>query len=305
MNIVVSEERTLQSGTVTVQLVDDLVRTELVDEPVLSDGDCLGKYRIVRKIGRGGMADIYEAHDTLVGRRVALKVLRPRLAELADNRRRFEQEAMVLATLNHPNIVMIHDFGQERGLRYMALELLRGETLRQRLERAALFRREVVHYARQLAEGLAAAHERGIVHRDLKPENIFITKADRIKILDFGLSKHTAPFEIPCDPDSGMLIGTLAYMSPEQLRCEPTDHRTDIFTFGTILLEMLTGKNPFRHESPTNTIAAILNEDSIPSGQFISLASRRLETISRLCVEKNPARRLQALHWIRAALSHP
>ena len=133
------------------------VQTEPVDESVLSDGDRLGKYRIVRKIGRGGMADIYEAHDTLVGRRVALKVLRPRLAELADNRRRFEQEAMVLATLNHPNIVMIHDFGQERGLRYMALELLRGETLRQRLDRATLFRREVVHYARQLAEGLAAA----------------------------------------------------------------------------------------------------------------------------------------------------
>ena len=208
---------------------------------------------------------------------------------------------MALATLNHPNIVMIHDFAQDRGLRYMALELLRGETLRQRLERATLFRREVVHYARQLAEGLAAAHERGFVHRDLKPENIFITKAGRIKILDFGLSKHTDPFEIPCDPDSGMLIGTLAYMAPEQLRCETTDHRTDIFTFGTILFEMLHGKNPFLRESPANTIAAILEEDLCDSHQ--KQFGETLPQVWNRCLAKYPGDRFQVTRELPFSLA--
>jgi serine/threonine protein kinase len=279
------EHKKRDSEELTFQIVDDSVGAKSPEDAVLSNGEYLDKYRIVGRLGRGGMADIYEASDTHLRRRIALKVLRPEVAEHSAHRSRFEQEARSLLALNHPNVVTIHDFGKDRDLFYIVLELLRGETLRQRLERAVIFRREVVCYARQIAEGLAAAHKRGIVHRDLKPENIFITTTGRIKILDFGLSKQSAPFEARHGSDSGMLIGTLAYMAPEQLRRESTDHRADIFAFGTILIEMLTRRHPFRCESPADTIAAILEKEPFkPSPPHH--ANQVIDRVALDCVQK-------------------
>jgi serine/threonine protein kinase len=305
MDPVVFREATFRQGILTVRLRDDFESAEPVEDSVLSAGERLGKYRIRRKLGRGGMADIYEATDTFLRRRVALKVLRPKIAACPKQRQRFEREARALAALNHPNILTIHDFCEDRGLLYVVAELLQGETLRQRLEKGALPRSEVLSYAHQIAEGLAEAHEQSIVHRDLKPENIFITNNGRLKILDFGLSKQHSPLQVASDrthdTNPGMLIGTVAYMAPEQLRGETTDHRTDIFAFGTILLEMLTGKNPFRRESPVDTIAAILKEDPVQISARHS-GNRVIVGIAFGCVQKCRQSRTHSMHEIALAL---
>jgi len=293
------EHKKRDSERLAFQIVDDSVDTKSPPDAVLSNGEYVDKYRIVGQLGRGGMADIYEASDTHLRRRVALKVLRPKAVEVPAHR--FEQEVRSLLALNHPNVVTIHDFGKDRDLFYMALELLRGETLRERLARAVLFRREVVCYARQIAEGLAAAHKQRIVHRDLKPENIFVTTTGRIKILDFGLSKQSAPFDACHGSDSGMLIGTLAYMAPEQLRCEPADHRADIFAFGTILIEMLTRRNPFRCDSPADTIAAILEKEPFqPSPRHHT--NPVIDGVALDCVQKRRENRTQSAHDVASML---
>lgn len=287
-------------GRPAFHLVDDSGRLPAREDTVLAKGEHLDQYKIVRKLGRGGMADVYEAGDARLRRMVALKVLRPEVAESSDHRFRFEREARTLIALNHPNILTIYDFVAGGDLLYMVLELLWGETLRQRLDRGTLGRGEIVCYGRQIAEGLAAIHAQGIVHGDLKPENIFITTTARLKILDFGLSRPSQSYEARHDSSSGLLAGTLAYMAPEQIRREPTDHRADLFAFGTILIEMLTNRNPFRCESPAATIGAILGKEPFQQDQGYR-PDHLIGRIALDCVQKRPERRsrsAQDVAWV-------
>ncbi|HMA18317.1 MAG TPA: serine/threonine-protein kinase, partial [Thermoanaerobaculia bacterium] len=233
----------------------------------LSAGSHLGPYEIVSPLGAGGMGEVYRARDPKLGREVAIKVLPDRFCTDADALARFEREARAVASLSHPNILAIHDFGREEGSAYAVMELLDGQTLRERLATEALPGRKAIDYAVQIAHGLAAAHEKGVVHRDLKPENIFVTGDGRVKVLDFGLAKvATPPPEETKSPtvvatEPGAVMGTVGYMSPEQVRGRPADHRSDIFSFGAILYEMLSGERAFRGESAAETMAAIAQKD--------------------------------------------
>src|SRR5437867_8691151 len=233
-------------------------------------GTHLGPYEIVGPIGAGGMGEVYRARDTRLGRDVAVKVLPHTFSADVDRLRRFEQEACAAGALNHPNILSIYDVGKHDGSPYVVSELLEGETLRKRIAGTPLTQRRAVDYALQIANGLAAAHEKGIIHRDLKPDNIFITNDGRVKILDFGLAKltqldgHQPQTEIPTrrvDTDPGVVMGTVGYMSPEQLKGRVVDQRIDIFSFGAILYEMLSGQRAFHGESAAETMSAILKED--------------------------------------------
>src|ERR1700730_8272096 len=222
----------------------------------VTSGTKLGPYEIVSLLGAGGMGEVYRARDSRLRREVAIKVLPRALSLDADRMRRFEQEALSTAALNHPNILAVFDIGTSEGSPYVVSELLEGETLRERLRSGAIAVRKTLDYARQIAHGLAAAHEKGIVHRDLKPDNLFVTKDGRVKILDFGLAKLAQPKDasgaeatiagveatMPYGTEPGMVMGTVGYMSPEQVRGKTADHRSDIFAFGTILYEMVTGK---------------------------------------------------------------
>ena len=222
----------------------------------LSPGSRLGPYEIVAPLGAGGMGEVYRARDPRLGREVAVKVLTTSLAVDADRLRRFEQEARAAGILNHPNLTAVYDIGEVDGAPYIVSELLEGETLRSRLGSGPVPVRKALDYAVQLARGLAAAHEKHIVHRDLKPENIFLTRDGRVKILDFGLAKlketegsdgeHTALPTATRGTEPGVVMGTMGYMSPEQVRGLPADHRSDIFSFGAILYEMLSGQRAFR-----------------------------------------------------------
>ncbi|HYG11984.1 MAG TPA: serine/threonine-protein kinase, partial [Pyrinomonadaceae bacterium] len=225
---------------------------------VLSPNTRLGRYEIRSLLGEGGMGEVYLARDPKIGRDVAIKVLPAQFSADAERLARFEQEACAAGALNHPNVLAVHDVGQHDGAPFVVSELLEGETLREKLRGAPLPQRKAVDYASQIARGLAAAHERGIVHRDLKPENIFITSDGRAKILDFGLAKLTqgdgqqSQTEIPTrrvDTNPGAVMGTVGYMAPEQVRGREVDHRADIFSFGAVLYEMLTGRRAFRGES--------------------------------------------------------
>ena len=269
----------------------------------------LGPYRIVDMLGAGGMGEVYRAHDTRLGRDVAVKVLSRNLTHDPDSLRRFEQEARAAGMLNHPNILAIYDLGSEGDQRYIVSELLEGESLRARLrEHGALPARKAIDYAGQLARGLAAAHERGIIHRDLKPENVFLTRDGLVKILDFGLVKLMSPRvpggnapadehapTLPTTPtEPGRLLGTVGYMAPEQVRGNPGDHRSDIFSFGAILYEMLSGRQAFRADSPIETLNSILKDDP---PDFFELGLRvpaALDRIARHCLEKSPEERFQS-----------
>jgi len=269
----------------------------------LPSGTKLGPYEIAAAIGAGGMGEVYRAHDTRLGRDVAVKVLPESVASDPERLRRFEQEACAVATLNHPNILAIHDVGSHAGCPYLVSELLEGENLRQLLASGALPRRKTIEYSIQVAQGLAAAHEKGIVHRDLKPENIFIIRDGRVKILDFGLAKliparaanmDVTRTEIESGTEAGVVMGTVGYMSPEQVRGEPVDHRSDIFSFGAILYEMVSGKRAFKRDTAAETMTAILKDtppDLMESGLNISPAFDRL--VHR-CLEKQPAQRFQS-----------
>ena len=248
------------------------------------------------------MGEVYRAHDTRLGRDVAIKVLPEALANDADRLRRFEQEARTIAALNHPNILGIHDIGAHDGASFLVSEFLEGQTLREKLVSGPLPVRRAIEYALRMAEGLAAAHEKGIVHRDLKPENVFVTGDGRIKILDFGLAKlvrpkenHetavtlTSPATLP-----GMVMGTVGYMSPEQVRGEPIDPRTDIFSFGTVLYEMLTGRRAFKRETSAETMTAILREEPLALNDTGWQGPPELQRILARCLEKNVARRFQS-----------
>ncbi|HEY8225651.1 MAG TPA: serine/threonine-protein kinase, partial [Pyrinomonadaceae bacterium] len=216
----------------------------------VSTGTKLGRYEIRSKIGEGGMGEVYLARDLEIGRDVAVKVLPSTFSTDKDRLQRFQQEACAAGALNHPNILSIYDVGKHDGSPYVVSELLEGETLRKRISGTGLGQRRAIDYASQIANGLAAAHEKGIIHRDLKPDNIFITNDGRVKILDFGLAKLTqldgnqAQTDVPTrrvDTDPGVVMGTVGYMSPEQLKGRAVDQRSDIFSFGAILYEMLSG----------------------------------------------------------------
>ena len=278
----------------------------------LSAGARLGPYEIVSPIGAGGIGEVYRARDPRLNREVAIKVLPASFSDDADRLRRFEQEAQAAGALNHPNIMVVYDIGSHEGAPYVVGELLEGETLRMVLAGGELPPRLAADYALQLAQGLAAAHDKGIVHRDLKPENLFVTKDRRLKILDFGLAKFVAPeslsgpvTEAPTTPgtEPGVVMGTLDYMAPEQTRGRPADVRSDIFAFGAILYEMLSGQRAFRRDSAADTISAILKEDlpgfaaarqDIPPG---------LDRIVRHCLEKKPEHRFQSAHDLAFDLS--
>jgi Tol biopolymer transport system component len=267
----------------------------------LNAGSKLGPYEILGRIGAGGMGEVYRARDAKLGRDVAVKVLPERLAADADSLSRFDREARAVAALSHPNILSIFDFGRDEGLAFAVMELLDGETLRERLAAGALPTRKALEYAAQIARGLAAAHEKGIVHRDLKPENIFITADGRVKILDFGLAKVAAPEAdqtksptVAAATEPGTVMGTAGYMSPEQVRGKPADQRSDIFSFGSILFEMLTGERAFRGDSAAETMAAIAQKDPPEVSGVEATLAPGLDRIVRHCLEKNPGERFQS-----------
>ncbi|HLN93764.1 MAG TPA: serine/threonine-protein kinase, partial [Thermoanaerobaculia bacterium] len=271
----------------------------------LSAGTRLGPYEILSPIGAGGMGEVYRAKDPRLGREVAVKVLPASFSKDPDRLRRFEHEARAAGVLNHPNITAVYDIGSVEGSPYVVSELLEGETLRSRLDAGPLAPRKALDYAIQIARGLAAAHEKGIVHRDLKPENLFVTKDGRVKILDFGLAKLIRSeegvdlTELPTatvGTEPGIVMGTLGYMSPEQVRGKPTDHRSDIFAFGAILWEMLSGRRAFHADTPADTMTAILTKeppDLSASGRDVPPG---LERIVRHCLEKNVDERFHSAH---------
>src|SRR6516165_4793564 len=275
----------------------------------LTAGTILGQYEIRSPLGAGGMGEVYRAHDSRLDRDIAIKVLPDYVTSDPDRLHRFEQEARATAALNHPNILAVHQMATNNGISYLVEELLEGETLRERLRRGPIPLRKAIDYAVQIAHGLAAAHDRGIVHRDLKPENLFITKDGRVKILDFGLAKLGAAKDasgqeatLTEQTNPGTVMGTAGYMSPEQVRGKTVDHRTDIFAFGTILYEMVTGKQPFRKATSAETMAAILNEEPSSVSQLTPATPPGLERVVHRCLEKNPEQRFQSASDLAFAL---
>ena len=289
----------------------------------IAQGTRLGPYEITSLLGAGGMGEVYRAQDTRLGRHVAVKVLPAGVASEPERLRRFEQEARAEGLLNHPNVVTVHDVGTHGGMPYLVTELLEGESLGKRLTRGALPLREAVEVALQMARGLAAAHDKGIVHRDLKPDNVFLIPGGGVKILDFGIAKLFEP-----DPDAaalspealaalceaetqahaatglGVLIGTPAYMSPEQAGSERVDFRSDVFSFGIVLYEMLTGADPFRRGNAADTLGAILKDVPPPAQPRGSRCPAELQKILRLCLAKDPSQRYTSTRQLVADLEH-
>jgi Tol biopolymer transport system component len=263
----------------------------------------VGPYKIISLIGAGGMGEVYRAHDTRLLRDVALKVLQESFTADPDRLRRFEQEARAVAALNHPNIVSVYDVGVADNVHYIITELLEGDTLRQRIPTQGIPSRKAVELAIQLANGLAAAHDQGIAHRDLKPENIIVTKDGRLKILDFGLAKlrrshaqtETLDGFTAAETNVGVVLGTAGYMSPEQVRGEPADALSDVFSFGSILYEMLSGQRAFKRNTSAETMTAILNEEPQELSSRIGVViPPAIERIVRHCMEKQPRQRFQS-----------
>ena len=279
----------------------------------LAPGTHHGGYEIVALLGAGGMGEVYRARDTRLNRDVALKVLPPLTAGSPQAFARFEREAQAVAALSHPNILAVHDFGRTDTASYVVFELLEGASLRQRLEAGPLPVRKAIDYARQVADGLAAAHSKGIAHRDIKPDNLFVTDDGRVKILDFGLAQ-TAPAgsavteqtvtQAPIT-DAGTVLGTVGYMAPEQVRGQAVDHRADLFALGCVLYEMCTGQRAFKGATPADTITAVLSSDPPEltlSGQSTPPA---LDRIVRRCLEKEPTERFQSARDLSFALDAP
>ena len=278
----------------------------------IKTGAQFGHYRILTLLGTGGMGEVYRAHDSRLDREVAIKLLPADFATAEDRLRRFEQEARATSALNHPNILTVYDIGAHEGSPFIVAELLEGEELRSRLNEGAIPSRKAIEYARQIVAGLSAAHQRGIVHRDLKPENLFVTKDGRVKILDFGLAK-LKPAKLAAGAfseattakaltDPGVIMGTVGYMSPEQVRGQDADHRSDIFSFGVILYEMLAGNRPFAGESAVELMNAILKDDAPELDVNVTRISPGLDKIMRRCLEKKPEHRFYSAHDLGFAL---
>jgi Tol biopolymer transport system component len=272
-------------------------------------GTKLGPYEIQSQIGAGGMGEVYRARDSRLGREVAIKILPESFATDAERLRRFEQESQAVAALNHPNILAIYDVGTRDGSPYLVSELLEGESLRALLEKGPIPQRKAIEYAVQIANGLAAAHDKGIVHRDLKPDNLYVCRDGRVKILDFGLAKMAAKETPGVDgatmtqhTAAGVVMGTASYMAPEQVRGGQVDARTDMFSFGVVLYEMLSGKRAFQRDSAPETMTAILKED-VPELTDTKLpVAPALERIVRRCLEKSPEQRFQSAKDLAFAL---
>jgi len=266
---------------------------------MLAAGFRLGPYTILAPLGAGGMGEVYRARDPRLGREVAVKVLPEGVSGDADRLRRFEQEARAASALNHPNILTVFDTGSQDGTVYLVTELLEGETLRERLSGGALPVRKAVEIAVQIARGLAAAHEKGIVHRDLKPENLFLTRDGRVKILDFGLAR-LQPSNIAEAPtiltgtEPGVVLGTVGYMAPEQVRGQSADHRADVFALGAVLYEMLAGRRAFQKDSAAETMTAILREEPPDLAESGRVIPGGVERVVRHCLEKDPQHRFQS-----------
>ncbi|MDQ3749354.1 MAG: serine/threonine protein kinase, partial [Acidobacteriota bacterium] len=268
----------------------------------LTDGEQIAHYRILSQIGAGGMGEVYLAKDTRLHRKIALKILPAALSGDQDRLRRFEQEACAASALNHPNILTIYEIGETAKTRYIATEFIDGETLRDKLERDEIRLKEILDVAEQTAFALSAAHAAGIVHRDIKPENIMLRADGIVKVLDFGLAKLTEKKEIDSDAEAetfaqvntqaGMILGTVAYMSPEQARGKETNARTDIWSLGVVLYEMLAGKVPFAGETTSDTIAAILKSEPAPTGEN---TPPELNRIVRKTLQKNADERYQTV----------
>jgi eukaryotic-like serine/threonine-protein kinase len=274
----------------------------------LAPGTHLGPYEITGSLGSGGMGDVYRARDTRLNRDVAIKILPAAFSDDAQCLDRFEREARILSTLNHPNLLSIYDVGSQNSIHYLVSELLDGEMLRHRIQEGKIPGRKALDYAVQIAKGLAAAHEKGVVHRDLKPENIFVTADGRIKILDFGLAKQNVPgdSENTASRDSlteqGTVMGTVGYMSPEQVRGNTADSRSDIFSFGAILYEMLTGTRAFKGNSSVETMHAILREGPPEIYTTDGKISPGTERVMRRCLEKESYERFQSARDLAFAL---
>src|SRR5437764_1100984 len=275
----------------------------------LAIGSRLGPYEITGALGAGGMGEVYRARDPRIGREVALKVLPAAVSQNRDHLARFEQEARATGALNHPNLLVIFDFGTHDGAPFIVSELLEGATLRDRLSEGRLPMRKALDYAVQIANGLAAAHDKGVIHRDLKPENIFITADDRAKLLDFGLAKLTQPDDESVSAslatqrratDPGVVLGTAGYMSPEQVRGSAVDHRSDVFAFGVVLYEMLSGVQPFRRDSSIETMNAILNDD--PPQIAADAAPPAVVRLLEHALEKKRERRFESMKDVAFAL---
>jgi len=263
-----------------------------LDDPLLPAGARLGAYEVVAPLGAGGMGRVYRARDPRLDREVAIKVLRPELSGASDVAR-FEREARAVAALAHPNVIAIHDTGREGGHFFFVTELLNGQRLRDLIEAGPMPPRKASTYALGVARGLAAAHDKGIVHRDLKPENVFVTSDGRVKVLDFGLARH----QIEPESRKGVVLGTVGYMSPEQARGEPADARSDLFAFGVLLYEMLSGRRPFEGASAVETMHAVIHAEPRPLGERSGLVR-----IVERCLEKQPAERFQSAHDLAFAI---
>jgi eukaryotic-like serine/threonine-protein kinase len=315
LNQACSSDPSLRQEVETLLASSDDVRSSFLQSPpqqrlTLSPGTKLGEYEVKSLLGAGGMGEIYRARDARLGRDVAIKVLPSLFSADSERLRRFEQEARAAAALNHPNILAVHQMGTHDGSPYLVSELLEGNTLREQLRRGKLAVRKAIDYGVQVARGLSAAHEKGIVHRDLKPENLFVTKDGRVKILDFGLAKltqpqtdseHDAP-RLTNKTEEGAVMGTVGYMSPEQVRGQSADHRTDIFSFGAILYEMLAGQRAFQKPTAPETQNAILNEDPASISQVTTNISPALQRVVHRCLEKSPEQRFQSASDLAFAL---
>ncbi|MDA2934908.1 serine/threonine protein kinase, partial [Acidobacteria bacterium AH-259-D05] len=272
-------------------------------------GTTISHYRIIEKIGQGGMGEVYRAEDTNLSREVAIKVLPEQFTQDPQRLARFEREAKLLASLNHPNIAAIYGLEEADGVRFLSLELVEGETLAERVAKGALPVEEALEVCRQIAEGVEAAHEKGVIHRDLKPANVKVTPEGKVKILDFGLAKafedETPVTDISQSPTlteemtrAGVILGTAAYMSPEQAKGKPVDKRADIFAFGAILYELLAGERAFDGETITETIAKVL--ESEPKWEVLPQNTPwTIRNLLRRCLTKDPHDRLDGIANVR------
>jgi serine/threonine protein kinase len=275
-------------------------------------GACLGPYKILARLGAGGMGEVYRGKDTRLGREVAVKVLPEFLADNNEALMRFEREARALAALSHPNILTIFDFGKEQDICYAVTELLEGETLRAAIARGPIAWNRVIEIAIAITEGLHAAHSRGIVHRDLKPENIFLTSEGVVKILDFGLVRlekssssqsNSSSLTMPAlETEPGVMMGTYPYMSPEQVRGETVDTRSDLFSFGSIMHEMLSGKILFMRRTAGETIAAVLIDSPSELTTLVGDLPPELDSVIQRCLKRDREERFQTSRDLAAAL---
>ena len=263
-------------------------------------GQTLAHYKILEKIGSGGMGDVYLAEDTKLDRKIALKILPPELAESEERRARFKREAKAIAALNHPNIVQVYSVEEADGVHFITMEHVTGKTLSAALPRHGFSLRQFLDLAIPLTEAAAAAHENGITHRDLKPDNLIVTAEGRIKVLDFGLAKPSTGFgsaasdsDLPTEQmtKEGRILGTVAYMSPEQAEGKSVDARSDVFALGVNFYEMLTGERPFQGETPASTLSAVLKDEPQSLTEVVPSLPRDMARIVKRCLAKDPSRR--------------